>query len=413
MLTGDNGILTQARNAKEKTEKASELEGIQLAVIGSETKDNEYLDILDEESFQKELEKHFGSEKLDVVANGDGSFIITINDRKYYVNDDKTVIDSDNVIEIGQDDFEKFRDDVNNGNSYEGKAVLLTSDITLSSNWTPIGYFDKATKDTYHVDEEEINKPFKGIFDGCKHKIDNLQINTKNETQGLFGLVVDGDIRNVIIGKGSSLTGGERTGAIVGWLFGFNGNVYNCINYANVDASTSSGGGIVGLLTGQHTIFNCKNYGTINSQKAAGGIVGNSNGTDAPDEYTNYFNKIINCGNYGSITSLSDYCGGIVGFLKGDIQNCCNKNEITNSGNFPGGISGDQTLGDTINCYSLGEINGTGETVGNIVGWEYEKIYNCYTKDDTFTAEDLGEAFKEDKEGEESINNGYPILYWE
>ena len=31
MLTGDNGILTQAQNAKEKTEKASELEGIQLA----------------------------------------------------------------------------------------------------------------------------------------------------------------------------------------------------------------------------------------------------------------------------------------------------------------------------------------------------------------------------------------------
>ena len=54
MLTGDNGILTQARNAKEETEKASELEGIQLAVIGSETKDNEYLDILDEESFKKD-----------------------------------------------------------------------------------------------------------------------------------------------------------------------------------------------------------------------------------------------------------------------------------------------------------------------------------------------------------------------
>ena len=118
MLTGENGIITQAQNAKEKTVKASELEGIQLAVIGSETKDNEYLDILDEESFKKELEKHFGSEKLDVVANGDGSFIITINDRKYYVNDDKTVIDSDNVIEIGPDEFANFRDDVNNGNSY-------------------------------------------------------------------------------------------------------------------------------------------------------------------------------------------------------------------------------------------------------------------------------------------------------
>ena len=142
MLTGDNGILSQATNAKEQTEKASELEGIQLAVIGSKTKDNKYLDILDDESFKEELEKHFGNEGLDVVANGDGSFIVIINDRKYYVNDDKEVIDSDNVIEIGtKEQLEAFRDDVNSGNSYEGKVVLLTSDITLDSSieWEPIG----------------------------------------------------------------------------------------------------------------------------------------------------------------------------------------------------------------------------------------------------------------------------------
>ena len=431
MLTGDNGIITQARNAKEKTEKASELEGIQLAVIGSETKDNEYLDILDEESFKKELEKHFGSEELDVVANGDGSFIITINDRKYYVNDDKTVIDSDNVIEIGQDDFEKFRDDVNNGNSYEGKAVLLTSDITLSGEWEPIGFIDSNT-DTKNP-ETENNKPFKGIFDGCNHTINNLKISsTDNKYNGLFSFVVDGTIRNITIGKESEISGSQGAG-VVGYLYGFEGNISNCVNYANTNRA-----GIVSIIAGQHTIYNCKNYGTVNSKDTAGGIVGGSNGTDW-EQFKNVSNIIINCGNYETVSSSGNYCGGITGFLKGDIQNCCNKNEITNSGNFAGGISGsiagkiqncynmcnisgqdkiggisgDQTLGDTINCYSLGEINGTGETVGNIVGWEYEKIYNCYTKDDTFTAEDLGEAFKEDKEGEESINNGYPILYWE
>ena len=59
MLTGDNGILTQAQNAKEKTEKASELEGIQLAVIGSKTKNNGYLDILDEKSFSRRIRKTF------------------------------------------------------------------------------------------------------------------------------------------------------------------------------------------------------------------------------------------------------------------------------------------------------------------------------------------------------------------
>ncbi len=59
MLTGDNGILTQAQNAKEETEKAAEEEKIQLAVIGSKTKNNGYAEVLDEKSFKQELNKQF------------------------------------------------------------------------------------------------------------------------------------------------------------------------------------------------------------------------------------------------------------------------------------------------------------------------------------------------------------------
>ena len=133
--------------------------------------------------------------------------------------------------------------------------------------------------------------------------------------------------------------------------------------------------------------------------------MGGSNGTDW-EQFKNVSNIIINCGNYETVSSSGNYCGGITGFLKGDIQNCCNKNEITNSGNLAGGISGsiagkiqncynmcnisgqdqiggisgDQTLGDTINCYSLGEINGTGETVGNIVGGNMKKYITVIQK---------------------------------
>ena len=436
MLTGDNGILTQAQNAKEKTEKASELEGIQLAVIGSETKDNGYLDILDEKSFKEELEKHFGNEKLDVVANGDGSFIITINDRKYYVNDDKTVIDSDNVIEIGPDEFEKFRDDVNNGNSYEGKAVLLTSDITLSGEWEPIGFIDSNTDEKNP--ETDNNKPFKGIFDGCNHTINNLKISsTDNKYNGLFSFVVDGTIRNITIGKESEISGSQGAG-VVGYLYGFKGNISNCVNNANTNC-----GGIARVIAGQHIIYNCKNYGTVNGM---GGILGSSNGIDEwPEEYKNYSHKIINCGNYGKIMrKRGDYCGGLVGFFKGDILNCCNKGEISNNtATYTGGIAGNIVgaiencyniknisgknrvggiLGSTgsgkgerniINCYSSGDVVGSGVYVGQIVGIieteQTNAITNCYTKNDTFTFKDLGDAFKEDT-GE---NNGYPMLKWE
>ena len=36
-------------------------------------------------------------------------------------------------------DLENFRDDVNDGNSFAGETVVLSGDITLSGEWTPIG----------------------------------------------------------------------------------------------------------------------------------------------------------------------------------------------------------------------------------------------------------------------------------
>ena len=445
MLTGDNGILTQAQNAKEKTTKAEEEEKIKMAVAGSSISNDGLVEMLDETSFKNELKNQFGNQELDVVVNGDGSFIITVKDtnRKYYVNDDKTVINSDNIIEINnEEELKTFRDDVNSGNSYEGKAVLLTSNIDLGGEeWKPIGFIvpDTDTKNP----ETGDNKAFKGIFDGGNHTIKNLKISsTINRFNGLFSFVVDGTIRNITIGKDSEISGSPGAG-VVGYLYGFKGNISNCINYANTNRA-----GIAAVITIQHTIYNCKNYGNITSTTdAAGGILGSSNGSDWPEEYKNYFHKIINCGNYGSVTKESgNYCGGIVGFFKGDIINCCNKAEIQGVGSWTGGVVGNTAGGFTIencyntknvsgnisvggiigestklegasnikNCYSIGEITGTGN-VGDIDGVpEYggvkDNIINCKTKADIFSAEDLGDAFVDDTE---NVNGGYPLLYWE
>ena len=103
--------------------------------------------------------------------------------------------------------------------------------------------------------------------------------------------------------------------------------------------------------------------------------------------------------------------------IYGEIENCYNIEDVTGTKNI-GGILGaaDNSIESYIsNCYSSGKISGE-ENTGNIVGdidrvsTDITKIINCYTKDNTFTAEDLGKAFKEDTE---NINNGYPILDWE
>ena len=442
MLTGQNGILTQAQNAKEKTDKTTEEEKIQMAVLGSSVDNNGYVDILDEISFKQELANQFENQELDVHPNGDGSFIITVNDtqRKYYVNDDKTVINSDNIVEISDEQgLIDFRNNVNNGNSYEGKAVLLTADnITLSGEWEPIGYYSPATEDLRKPDVP-INKPFRGIFDGGNNEINGININSDEMAQGLFGLVIDGTIRNVVIGKNSNIDGNVRIGSVVGFLYGDKGNISNCVNYAKVAGEQDASGGIVGQVAGQHTIYNCKNYGDITG---LGGIVGSSNSTTGYDEFTGMYNKIINCGNYGNVTRITgNYCGGIVGYFNGKILNCYNKANIVGDQGNVGGIAGSNN-GEILNCYSIGDVSGqysiggimgytggtiggnaincysigticgnraVGDIIGALNGKVNPEIVNCYTKNDTFTASNLGDAFKEDT-GE---NGGYPMLYWE
>lgn len=303
----------------------------------------------------------------------------------------------------------------------------------MEKNGNQFGYYDQGTVDIRYPDTE-INKPFRGIFDGGNNKIEGIKITSSNEIcHGLFGLVIDGIIRNIIISENNEISGNGRTAGVVGYLYGFKGNISNCENYANIIGGNTTAG-IVGSIVGQHKVYNCKNYGEITG---LGGIVGGCNGYDYPEEFKEYSHKIINCGNYGIVKLDGDYMvGGIVGYLKGSILNCCNKGTVTgensvggivgsidgnvencyNVGDISGGIAGgilnpSQTIGVSImNCYSIGTISATTSRKGDIAGaWnsERDKMINCYTSKDVFTATDLGSTFKD------YINQSYPLLYWE
>ena len=80
-LTGNNGILTRAIDAKNKTEEAQEEEGVRmvaLSVISTE-KGNQ---ALNQVNLQKEINKQFGSGKATVTDNGDGTFTVSFTDTK-------------------------------------------------------------------------------------------------------------------------------------------------------------------------------------------------------------------------------------------------------------------------------------------------------------------------------------------
>ena len=373
LTVGDNGLFKRAQNAADTYQETSEREAIELAVAGMQIGSMHETGMTKTE-LENSLKEQFGDE-VSVEDNEDGSFLVTIGENQYYVGEDGEIIDSSNMIEISTvEELKTFRDDVNNGNTYEGKYVYLTNDIILDSSeeWEPIGLYpnDSSTPD------DEDNKPFSGIFDGKNHEIDGIYINTTDKVQGLFGLVKSGKIMNLDTGLNCNIKGGNASSGIVGYLC--TGAVVNkCNNKSNINGKYT--GGVVGYSS-DSKILNSHNTGKITGEIYTGGVVGMASNL-----------IILNCYNIGSISGTFGHIGGIVGQLTGGensstVLNCYNSGNIE-GGYFVGGIAGSMNNNCVLeSCYNNCEFvvansktNADNACVGGIVGINtYSKIKDVY-----------------------------------
>ena len=91
MLIGDNGILTKATEAKDKTEEGEEEEKVKLSVAGALAKDNG--GEIKEGYLDEELASQFGKKGTDYSLEGSGPFTVTIieSGRNYLINEDGTL----------------------------------------------------------------------------------------------------------------------------------------------------------------------------------------------------------------------------------------------------------------------------------------------------------------------------------
>lgn len=270
--------------------------------------------------------------------------------------------------------LKEFSAIVNSGDALSGVTVYLANDINMESvtDFEPIG------KDSAR---------FQGTFDGQGQMIENLVLkyadpenydkNSYRPRVGLFGYVLMGTVKNVVLGANSSVeyTGkvwDSRVGAIVGDLSNY-GTVDNCYSMATVICGGKYTGGIVGYVTAgnDHTITNCTNAGTVHSIQntnwkgncSVGGILGcHQMGTTV----------IRNCRNTGNIVSIggnsasTNYggAGGILGRLAAancTITGCINNGEI--DGGIPGAIAGGiiglaHQAGSVTECLNYGVLKG-------------------------------------------------------
>lgn len=324
-------------------------------------------------------------------------------------------------------DLENFRDAVNKGNSFAGKTVVLSGDITLSGEWTPIG-----------TDEH----PFSGKFNGGNHTISGLNVTTatmqpltvagvKGAGGGLF-LNVSGEgaqIANLtVIGTVEySSTAASCAAAGIAARLGPGAVIYECMNEVSVALggegagreSYSYAGGVVGYSEGY--IIYCVNSGGIKSSTQrtytnVGGIAGTQHGgsilfSDNRGEVTipdnGGYNPAYAGGiagsvvdgalsavrNDGAVTSCN-LAGGITAYAMNSVLRDAVNAEAVEASRYggyiitAGGITAQLYNGSSaVNCYNTGKITAGGDVdtayAGGIAGWSSagfyasNTIYNC------------------------------------
>ena len=188
MLTGDNGILQRAGEAKVIMDEQQEAEKIQLSYMAEKT--NQLGKAIQANGLQEEIEKYGEAEVFD---NGDGTFYVVYKDSgNCYLVDkngnatksDKTEVISGVFAIIYNDGTMAFN---TTGNTVEGKTVLYkTGDIsqTKFETYDDIPWKEHLTKIKTVTFEEEVKPMYtRRWFDRCTNltQITSIQkLNTKN-----------------------------------------------------------------------------------------------------------------------------------------------------------------------------------------------------------------------------------------
>ena len=263
-----------------------------------------------------------------------------------------------------------FRDWVNGTYTVSGSesatthlnaCAKLTADIDLKDfcyaadasqnleelSWVPIG--------------KNIERNYKGTFDGNNKTITNLYINATQKFMGLFGCTDQSTIKNLTF-EYANVT---NTQDIIGILVGYAGNGSTLQNIKISETCQIRGnytGGIAGILDGN--AYNCVNYATVQGKEKVGGLFGS---------YQKTGNSITACANYGNVTATSQRVGGLVGdFSGGTIQDCANYGNIKGA-NSVAGLAGYVHNGKIQNVFSYGNISATESTQDIGMAFGYSK----------------------------------------
>ena len=245
-----------------------------------------------------------------------------------------------------------FRDQVNRGNNFicakisDDVEVIDMSTVChaedksqnlIEKSWEPIGKYDYGYQ-------------YGGTFDGNGKTITNLYINASQNNVGLFGCTSEGTIKNLTFEYANVTNTGVFTGILVGYPDASNLRNIKISNTCQIKGGKETGG-IAGDFNGN--AYNCVNYATVQGNNRVGGLFG----------YCSVENSsITTCANYGNVTATSTDAGGLVGyFISGTIQDCANYGDVKGTERVAG-MAGYVSKGKIQNVFNYGNISATNST---------------------------------------------------
>ena len=395
-LSRSSGMIEKAERTAIKYQESKEIEEIKLAI--EQVKVKKLKTTIEKEKLQKEIDLNMGLNWGKVYYYYDG-FLVSIikSNRKYKINSDMEVslinieiIEDKNPGDIttgingeeltGKDEkspyeiwcIEDLLEWSNNYKKYSSSFIKLCTNLDFKSEVSYGNAEQKEYGDLNKDGEEQILikelnsgigftpiNDFSGVFDGNKHKISNIYINSPKQYVGLISTVYSSSIiKNLEVSGEIKLTSDNNIqhNSIGGIVGKGNGIIENCINDCNIKYKKGEiygVGGIAGYYNGK--INKCINKGRIEAYGVAGGICGTGDTT------------IINSINLGAVTgtgSLSGILGGNYWSGKANIYNSINIGDIVNSGktiyDVSGGIYGYEANNmseiQVFNCVNCGKI---------------------------------------------------------
>ncbi len=369
-ITGDNGIIGNAEQAKEETEIANEKEIVEKATV--QVMGNNKYGNIEESELQSELDKETGEGKTDTTDIGEEFEVVFIDSNRYYIVDKDGNVEGEYTINkdknpgdftIGEKGEELDGSEekpyeisciedlvvlsnisrgkgnyIENGEikeaerkTFSGKIFILTQTLNFNST---VSYADLSM--TWRYDEEE-----------------EAYVIDENSTQNLRDLLIDRE------GVGF-VPISENTGSNYLMFAGiFDGQNYEI---QNLYEKAQNGGGLFNSLY----LATIKNLGLTNVNITGEQVSGIARACQGSKFYNIYVSGIIE----GSSVA------GIVNHSMGSIEiiNCCNSAELKSSGNTGGFIQFKDVGGNAtvVNCYNLGKISG-GQygRVSGIIGGAY------------------------------------------